>query len=67
MTFYITLSACKAELAELPAQGARLNAGNSYELLVVIYWQWQGEDRGHGRFSQHELEFSAEMRVLCAD
>lgn len=59
MTFYITLSACKAELAELTAKGTGLNAGNSYELLVVIYWQWQGEDRGHG------MVFTAWIRVLC--
>lgn len=39
--------ACRVKLAELTAKGARLNADNSYELLVVIYWLHQGEDSGH--------------------
>jgi len=48
MAFCITLPGCRAELAELTAKGTRLNAGNSYDSLVVICRLQWGEDRGDG-------------------
>lgn len=58
MAFCITLPGCRAELAELTAKGSRLNAGNSYESFIVIYWLRWREDRGHG------VVFTAWIRVL---
>lgn len=52
MAFCPAFPACGAELAELLAEGAGLNAGKGYEWWAVIYWRQQGGDRGHGVVSK---------------